>query len=83
VPARIEVGPKNANVGVGQTIQLSLTVYDQFGRVMSAPSASWTSGDPAIASVNGSGLVTGRKKGHVGITASVLGLVGGTSVRVK
>ena len=55
---------------VGEAQQLSPTITDQDGKSLPAETASWSSSDPAVATVNQSGLVTARGSGSAQITAT-------------
>ena len=60
----IEVVPSVAAlVTTGERVQLSAHVLDGLGKVISNPRVSWESLDPSIASVDGSGTVTGMGEG--------------------
>ncbi|WP_428276698.1 Ig-like domain-containing protein [Candidatus Palauibacter sp.] len=67
----VEVAPATAELtALGQTVQLSATVRDQNGGVMSGASVNWTSGDPAVATVDAAGLVTAVSPGMATIEAT-------------
>jgi len=71
-PAFVIVTPGYAAVRTtapNQTIQLSDTVKDIAGVLLSPALATWTSRSPAVASVSSSGLVTGLAKGSAVIVA--------------
>jgi len=55
---------------VGEQQQLSPTITDQDGKTLSADEASWSSSDPAVATVSQSGLVTARGSGNAQVTAT-------------
>ena len=66
---RIVIVPESAALdAIGQTVQLTATVYDRNGQAISAP-AAWSSSDEAVASVSATGLVTALKNGTARITA--------------
>lgn len=68
-------GPNS--VGVGGTIGLRAAVGDAQGNPVPSPSVSWTSSDPAVATVSGVGdtaSVAGRQQGSATITATSGGL---------
>ncbi len=69
---------------VGATAQLNAVARDAGGNVL-VRRATWTSTDPAIASVSSGGVVTAVSSGVVGITASVGGetRIIGIAVRVS
>lgn len=70
VPTRIVIDPASIMLdAIGQTIQLSASVYDQYGAVMSSAVVSWTSGDDAVATVNTDGDVTAVNNGNTEISA--------------
>ena len=55
---------------LGQEQQLSPSITDQDGSSLPDETASWSSSDPAVASVSQSGLVTARGGGSAQITAT-------------
>lgn len=65
--ARIDIVQSSATVAVGSMVELDATI-DQPGREV-----SWTSSDPASATVDANGVVTGVAPGTATITASVDG----------
>ena len=73
VASSMTITPSTFNVVVAATTQLTATVYDQFGNEMAGQSVSWQSSATGVATVNGSGLVTGVAAGSATITASVTG----------
>lgn len=83
VATSITLTPLNAGINVSGTVQLTAAVLDQFGNDMGL-TASWTTSNAAVATVNSSGLVTGVSAGSATITAyygSVVSLTA-TSVQV-
>src|SRR6266567_3488187 len=59
----VSVEPAASNIGVGQTVQLTATPRDANGSPVSGRGVTWTTNNPAIASVDGNGLVTGATAG--------------------
>ena len=57
----------------GATTQLSATLKDAQGTVVTGPAVSWSSTTPGVASVSTSGLVTAAQVGHSLIVASAAG----------
>ena len=71
VPTTIVVSPAAATLqSLGETVQLAATVRDQNGQAMAGVSIWWTSGDPAVATVDASGLVTAVANGAATVTAT-------------
>src|SRR5205823_2628224 len=81
--ASVTVAPATASVATGQTVQLSATPTDANGNPLTGRVITWASSDNTIASVNGSGLVTGvAAGGPVTITATSEGKSGTASITV-
>ncbi len=68
--ASVTVSPASASVTVGLTAQLTATPRDANGNPLNGRSVTWVTGNPALATVNGSGLVMGVATGSVTITAT-------------
>ena len=68
--ATVEVSPLTADRQVGQTIQLSATVKDASGNILSGQAVAWSSSAANVASVSSSGLVTATALGTAVITAA-------------
>jgi hypothetical protein len=66
----------------GQSTQANATLKDANGGVLTGRSVVWTSSDPTVASVDGSGAVATIKAGNVTITASSEGKSGSASLSV-
>ncbi len=82
-PTTVIVSPATVElVALGWTAQLSAQVLDQNGSVMAGAAVTWTSGIPAVATVDGSGLVTSAGNGTTEITASAGGASGAAAVTV-
>ncbi len=79
--ASVSVSPSAATVTVGLTTQLSASPRDAGGNALTNP-VDWSSGAPAIATVTGTGLVTGVSVGSATITATSAGKQGTASVSV-
>src|SRR6187455_3204912 len=67
--ASIAVTPSDPKVGVGLTQTLAAQARDQYGAVMSGVPLTWTSSNPAVATVV-DGVVRGVPAGQASITAS-------------
>ncbi|MEW5914835.1 MAG: Ig-like domain-containing protein [Gemmatimonadota bacterium] len=82
-PALVRVIPTAATVFVGATIPLHAEVRDAGGGLVTGQTITWSSGTPAVASVNSSGVVTGVLPGNTVITARTAGLSGTAVVTVR
>ena len=82
VPFTVEVTPALDSVQLGETVQLSATVRDAQGNVLTGQQVTWTSTANTIAQVSGSGLVTGMALGGAQIRATAGGKTGTASITV-
>lgn len=78
----MNVFPRTATIGSGQTVALKATLIDEYGDRLDGVAISWTSTDDAVATVSAAGEVLGRGAGHAVITASALGKSQFSTVRV-
>lgn len=83
VPGAISVSPPDfALEAVGDTQQLTATVTDQDGAAISSPSINWSSDNPSVATVTGTGLVSAAGSGAAHITATTGAVNAAASVTV-
>ncbi len=61
--ATVAVSPSTASLVVGQTVQLVATPQDTSGNPLDGRVVTWSSTNPAVATVNASGLVSGVAAG--------------------
>ncbi len=80
--ATVTVSPASASVAVGSTVQLTATTKDANGNVLTGRVITWSSNATAIASVNGTGLVSGIAAGSATITATSEGKSGSSAITV-
>lgn len=66
-PTQVSLDPDTAIVTAGETLQLKTTVLDQRGRRIFNAQLTWASSDPAVATVDETGLVTGIREGKTSI----------------
>jgi hypothetical protein len=79
----VEISPASSRIKPGEAIQLSATVSVD-GQPRPNAEVSWWSEDPAIATVNASGVVTGQLKGGFVIIHAEYGdLQGSSSIHVQ
>ena len=82
-PVLVVVAPQFTRLAaLGATAQLSVLVRDQRARVMTGVAVAWSSSDPAVASVDASGLVTAVADGAATITATAGAVSGRATVEV-
>ena len=67
--ALVQVRPNHPRIMLGDTVRLSAVVGDTSGIVESNPQVAWFSSDSRIASIDSTGLVTGRSMGTAYIVA--------------
>ncbi len=78
VPARIELAPAHAQLGIGQSRQLTARAFTASDREV--PTAfTFTSANPAVVSVTGSGLVQGISAGGPVTVTATSGSLSATS----
>jgi hypothetical protein len=80
--ATIQLSPGDDTVRIGDATQLSATLMDASGEILSGRTVTWTSGSPDVASVTQTGLVTGVTEGTATITATSETKTGTASIRV-
>ena len=70
-PTTVTVSPASVSLqSLEDTVQLTATVKNQHGQTMSDVATTWTSSDPATATVDASGLVTAVANGTADVTAT-------------
>ena len=83
VPTTIDVSPSSVQLdGIGTTQQLTATVKDQNGAVMSGVTVAWSSSNAATVGVSSLGLVTAVAAGDAEVTATAGSAVGHASITV-
>ncbi len=80
--ASVTMSPAATTVSGGATVQLTATLKDASGNVLTGRSVTWASSAPTLAPVSGSGLVTGLGVGTATITATSGGHTGSAAVTV-
>ena len=80
--ATVTVSPATASPAVGQTQQLTATLRDAAGAVLTGRAVTWTTSAAGVATVSGSGLVTAIAVGTATITATSEGRTGTAAVTV-
>lgn len=80
--ASIAVAAPADSLVQGASMQLSLTLRDESGAEVTGRAVEWASDNPAVARVEGAGVVTGAAPGLAKITATVEGQSGSFAVRV-
>jgi len=80
--ASVTVSPASASIGIGGTRQLSAVTKDAAGNTLTGRAVTWASSNLAVATVNGTGLVTGVTVGSVTITATSEGKSGTATISV-
>src|SRR5207244_13004142 len=80
--ATVSVSPASINLQTGQTSQLTPTLKDANGNVLTARAVTWSSDNGSVATVNATGLVTASGVGTATITATSEGKSGTASVTV-
>src|SRR5439155_24384886 len=68
--ASVSLSPATATIRVGQTMQLTATPKDSAGNTLTGRTVTGASGNTSVASVSGSGLVTGVVAGKATVTAT-------------
>ena len=68
---------------LGDTVRLTATVRDQDGNLLTGTTVTWSSSNPDVATVSGSGLVTAAGNGDATVTASAGDIDGDVSVDVE
>ena len=81
---QIEIDPPSATLtSVGETKQLSATVYDVNDDIITGATVTWESGDTSVATVNTNGLVTAVARGSAMITAALEGKSDSAAISVE
>jgi hypothetical protein len=86
----VNTGPVDVSVvssvdmvmAVGRSAQMNATVTNGYGAVVSNASLSWESSDDQVATVTGSGLVTGVSAGQASVTARHDGMAGSVALTI-
>lgn len=69
-PTTIALEPDTFVVTAGDTVRLKSIVEDQRGKLMFNAALTWASSDPAVATVDTAGLVTGIREGRANVTVT-------------
>lgn len=70
IVASLELSPSSDSITVGDTLQLTATIRDASGNVLTGRSVIWSSSSTSVATVSSTGLVTGTTVGAATITAT-------------
>jgi uncharacterized protein YjdB len=81
--AAVRVSPLSSNVIQGQNVQLTATVEDSAGTIVTDRIIEWTSSDPTRAAVSNTGLVNTIAAGAVTISAISETRVGTSSISIQ
>ncbi|MEW5915071.1 MAG: Ig-like domain-containing protein [Gemmatimonadota bacterium] len=79
----VAIAQRTPSVSVGQTAALTAKAFDNAGRELTGRTITWSSANSAIATVDGTGLVTGIASGSVFIRVEAEGKRDSVSLRVR
>jgi DNA/RNA endonuclease G (NUC1) len=83
VVASVALAPASGSVNAGSTLAFSAQAFDAGSLPIPGVTFAWTSSNPAVASVSGSGVATGIAAGDAIITATAAnGVAGSAALRV-
>src|SRR5438445_544238 len=80
--ASVTVSPASASVPAGQTQQLTATLRDANGNILTGRAVTWASNNTPVATVTGTGLVSAKVAGSATITATSEGQSGTSAITV-
>lgn len=80
--ASVQITPGSVSIMPGSTQQLTTTVRDSSGADLTGRAVTWTTSNPAIATVTATGLVTAVAVGTATITATAGGVTGTMTMTV-
>ena len=80
--SKVAVSPAAATLVVGDTLRLEAVARDANGHAVAGAEFVWASSDTSVATVDGSGLVTGVASGDTEISATSSGVTGSAAVQV-
>ena len=83
VPARITIEPAEVAVVAGDTIRVKASVFNDLGRPIADAEVSFSSSNPAVATVDTTGLVTGIREGDADIMATSGSVQGAAAATVQ
>ncbi len=83
VVATVTVSPSQASIEEGETQQFSATAYESDNTEISGKRFTWKSSDTGKATINSTGLATGKDAGTTTITATVDGVSGMATLTVS
>ncbi|HEX8429721.1 MAG TPA: Ig-like domain-containing protein, partial [Longimicrobium sp.] len=81
--ARVRVQPDSAFLDVGERVDLSAVAMDASGNALTGRVVVWSTANAAIATVTANGVVTAVAEGSAVIRATVDGVSGGATIRVR
>ncbi len=79
----VTITPSSNSITTGNNVQLSAMAKGPAGRTLTGRTVTWSTGNGAVASVDGNGTVTGVFTGDATITATIDGIQGSTTVTVS
>ena len=80
--ASVTVTAAQPSVVVGASVQMLVSTLDASGNVLTGRTMTWSTSDAAVATVDGSGSVTGKSPGTATITATSEGRTGSAPITV-
>ncbi|MCC6930789.1 MAG: Ig-like domain-containing protein [Gemmatimonadaceae bacterium] len=81
--ALVRLTPATSTIRVGATATLTAQLLDSTGATLIGPTVAWSTSAAGVATVSGSGVVTGVTPGSVTITARAGGVSGTAVVQVQ
>src|SRR5688500_16213873 len=81
--ATIAITPPSLSLAHAETQQLTATLRDAVGNLLTGRSMNWTSSAPAVAFVSATGLVTAVTEGNASVSATVGAITGSATVTVR
>ena len=78
----VSVAPSSATLPVGGTQQISATLTNVVGTILTGLTTTWSSSNTAVATVSGGGMVTGIAPGSAMITATSGGMSNTSTIAV-
>jgi uncharacterized protein YjdB len=72
----------SSTIALGTTAQFTATGLFSDGSTQTMAGASWTSSNPAVATIDGNGLVSSKSQGQTTITVTINGVSGSATITV-